>query len=200
MFARIRQTILLYVLLIIAATTWFTQNRSRSWQNTLWVDVYPINGDGSDRVEHHIGELGDDDFRAIEKFIESQAESYGVAIERPLRINLGPKIHTPPPPLEKQASYVDAVWWSIKTRWWSTQVTWDMDRPTPDIRMFAVYYDGQQTDTLDRSAALQKGLVAIAHLFADQRMSGSNRVVPRSLTETLVGPATALEIGWQKDP
>lgn len=177
MFAKLRQGLLLYVLIIVAATTWLTQDRSRSWQTTLWVDVFPINGDGSQRAQQHIAKLDERDFQAIEPYIEKQAKGYGVQIERPLRINLGPTLNLPPPKLARDASPWQSILWSIQTRWWSIRVTWGLDRPTPDIKVFAVYYDGDNTLSLDRSAALQKGMVAIANLFADRRMAGSNRVV-----------------------
>ena len=48
MFKKIRIAILLYVLFMVAVGTWLTRVRSTDWNNSLWVKIYPINGDGRD--------------------------------------------------------------------------------------------------------------------------------------------------------
>ena len=47
MFKTVRISILLFVLFFVAVSTWLTQARSTDWNNSLWVKVYPINGDNS---------------------------------------------------------------------------------------------------------------------------------------------------------
>src|SRR5690606_4118315 len=141
-------------------------------------------------------------------------------------------------------------------RWHSIVVEWRNDAPRADIVVFAQYHDGDAEPVLDRSLALEKGLVAVANLFADAGARGANQVVlaheilhtlgatdkydpatnlprypdgfaaphadplypqqraelmagrialgrreaaiPDSLREPVIGPATALEIGWTR--
>ena len=141
-------------------------------------------------------------------------------------------------------------------RWRAIVVEWRNGAPRADIVVFAQYHDGEAEPILDRSLALEKGLVAVANLFADPEARGANQVVlaheilhtlgatdkydpatnlpryphgfaapladplypqqraelmggrialgqheaaiPDSLRETVIGPATALEIGWTR--
>ena len=45
MFKAVRISILLFVLFFVSVSTWLTQARSTDWNNSLWVKVYPINGE-----------------------------------------------------------------------------------------------------------------------------------------------------------
>ena len=72
MFKVVRISILLFVLFFVAVSTWLTQARSTDWNNSLWVKVYPINGDGSDKAAKYIETLGVRDFEGIEKFLERE--------------------------------------------------------------------------------------------------------------------------------
>ncbi len=38
---------LLYLLAMVAFGAWLTRARTTDWTESLWVTVYPINGDGS---------------------------------------------------------------------------------------------------------------------------------------------------------
>ncbi len=67
MFKAVRITILLFVLFMVATGTWLTQLRSTDWNNSLWVKIYPINGDGSEASEDYIAGLSVDAFAGIER-------------------------------------------------------------------------------------------------------------------------------------
>ena len=62
-------------------------------------------------------------------------------------------------------------------RWIAMRLAWQSDLPDPDITLFAVYHDSGVSSVLDSSTALRKGLIAIAHVFAEPRQAGSNDVV-----------------------
>ena len=47
MFKAVRISILLLILFFVSVSTWLTQSRSTDWNDSLWVKIYPINGDGS---------------------------------------------------------------------------------------------------------------------------------------------------------
>ncbi len=89
MFKKIRIAILLYVLFMVAVGTWLTRVRSTDWNNSLWVKIYPINGDGSAVSAEYIAELDLDTFAGIESFIAREVERYGHTLSRPVRIELG---------------------------------------------------------------------------------------------------------------
>ena len=86
MFKAVRITILLFVLFMVATGTWLTKLRSTDWNNSLWVKIYPINGDGSDASSDYIAGLGVDTFAGIEEFLAREVRRYGHAIERPASI------------------------------------------------------------------------------------------------------------------
>ena len=254
MFKKLRIVILLYILAFVAVSNFLASARSTDWNETLWVDVHPVNADGSDRVQAYIDGLTDADFDALEHYLATEARRYGIALDAPFRVELADQIDRRVPALPASATALDALLWSLKMRWFAMSVQWASERPTPDIRLFAIFHDENQAAVLDRSAALERGLIAVANLFASKSSRGSNQVVmahellhtlgasdkyqpgtnlplfpigyadrnaqplypqsraelmagrvpldiesaeiPSNLSQTLVGPETALEIGW----
>ena len=254
MFKQVRIAILLYVLAFVAVADYLASTRTTDWDATLWVDVYPINASGSARVEEYIAGLADVDFDAIERFLAREAGRHDIGLTEPFRIGLAEPIQAEIPELAADASMIDALLWSLRMRWFATRVRIRSERPGPDIQLFAVFHDESQVAILDRSAALERGLIAVANVFASTAAKGSNQVVmahellhtlgasdkyvlgtnlpmfpqgyanpsarplhpqrkaelmagripidadtaeiPGNLDEVLVGPETALEIGW----
>jgi hypothetical protein len=174
---KLRVLVLLYILLFVAVGQMLATLRSRDWDDTLWVDVYPVNGDGLPATQRYLDELDRKEFAAIEEFFAAEARRYGLALSKPFRVNV---LHQYPgalPVLEARASPLATIWWSLKMRWTAAKLSWTTDGPSPDIVVFAVFHDTGETATLDRSTALRKGLIAVANLFADPRARGSNDVV-----------------------
>jgi hypothetical protein len=70
-------------------------------------------------------------------------------------------------------------------RFWA----WRVDAPpgpAPDIKLFLLYHDPATSPALPDSLGAQKGLFAVAHLFADTTMDGSNdTVIAHELLHTL---------------
>jgi len=90
------------------------------------------------------------------------------------------------PPLPEPGDMLGTIWWSLRMRWFVTRLNWSADGPTPDITVFALYHDEDSGLTLDRSTALQKGLIAIANLFADRSRRGPNQmIIAHELLHTL---------------
>ncbi len=177
MFRRLRILVLLYILAFVAVGSWLSRARVTDWDAPLWVDVYPINGDGSKTAQRHIDRLDEAHFEPVERFLIKHAARYGVTVDPPADLKLAPQVAQLPPALGANAGIWGSLTWSLHMRWWAKRVEWDLDRPSPDIQVFAVYYDDQRQPRLDRSAALEKGRIAVANLFADQRLVGSNHVV-----------------------
>jgi len=177
MFKAIRITLLLLVLVFVAGTSWLTQARSTDWDNSLWVKVYPINGDGSDASRRYIEQLTLGAFDDIEHFVASEIGRYGRTLARPVRMELGEEIHAQPPPLPDPPGMLNVMLWSLRMRWWAADVASGQDSPAPDVRMFVRYYDPNRELKLENSVGLQKGMTGIVNAYASRRRQGTNNVV-----------------------
>lgn len=181
MFKAIRVTILLLILIFVAGTTWLSQARSTDWNNSLWVKIYPINGDGSDSSQRYIDRLRVEDFSSIEEFFEQEVARYGRTLARPIRMELGTPVDAQPPVLPDALNTPAVMWWSVKTRWWANKVAGDQDSPPPDVRIFVRYHALDRAldkdYVLENSVGLQKGMVGIVNAFASRQQRGSNHVI-----------------------
>jgi len=177
MFKAIRISILLLILFFVTVSTWLTQARSTDWGNSLWVKVYPINADGSEIVARYIDSLDADNFIAIESFITRETERYGVALPRPLRMEVGEPINEQPPAIGRDFGVVDVMIWSIKMRWWASSTAGEQDDIEPDVRIFVRYHRPDEALLLENSVGLQKGMVGIVNARAGRRQQGSNNVI-----------------------
>ncbi len=174
MWKRIRITILLLILASVALETWRAQRTATSWRDTLQVAVYPINGDGSSAAAQRIQALESDSFVDIEHFFAAEVKRYEVPTLQPVRLNLQQALKTLPPSPPERPGVLDSMFWSLKMRWW----VWRLPPPTlrPNIHLFVVYHDGS-AGRVPTSHGLQRGQIAIAHVFADNVMQRSNAVV-----------------------
>ena len=253
-FRGIRITILLLILAMVSLSTWLGIARTTDWDHPLWVVVYPMNGDGSPQSRNIISRLDVADFNPVVEFIQRESARYGVALARPMTIDLAPEVTTPPPPTPAwDDNPLSIAWWSLKMRYWS----WRTDTyrgPEPDIRLYAEYHNSGENGVLDTSFGLQKSRISVIRQFTSRRMARKNRVIvahellhtlgasdkydlgtlpvtwpegyaeagksplypqkkaeimggripvsasefvmPASLEQCIVGPETALEIGW----
>ncbi|MFL2546256.1 MAG: hypothetical protein ACJ0SL_02690 [Candidatus Rariloculaceae bacterium] len=154
MFKRIRVAFLLYILAFVALRNYLASARSTDWQETLWVDVYPINADGSPLTQAYIDGLDSSDLERIETYFAKEAERYGISLWQPFRLELGPQIDKDIPQLAETPSILNTLLWSLRMRWFAARVDPGAGRPTPDIKLFALYFDENQAAVLDRSTAL----------------------------------------------
>jgi hypothetical protein len=177
MFKAIRITILLLILFFVAVSTWLTQARSTDWNNSLWVKIYPINGDGSEASSRYIQTLDVEVFKGIESFLARETARFGHTLTRPLRVELGLPIQEQPPSIRRSPGATDVMLWSLKMRWWASRITSDQDDPDPDIRIFVRYHAPQNNFVLENSVGMQKGMVGIVNAYAGRRHAGTNNVV-----------------------
>ena len=177
MFRAIRISILLLILFFVAVSTWLTTARSTDWNNSLWVKVYPINGDGSDASSRYIASLTVDSFNGLETFLARETERYGHELARPVRVELGLPIREQPPSMGTSPSALDVMLWSLKMRWWASRITSDQDNPDPDVRIFVRYHTPQTDFVLENSVGMQKGMVGVVNAFAGRRQAGTNNVI-----------------------
>lgn len=177
MFKAARIALLLFILLFVVLSTVLTQARSTDWNNSLWIKIYPINGDGSPEAEKYISDLANRDFNGIESFIERETKRYSRDVSQPVRIELGDKIISQPPALGKAPTFFSVMVWSLKMRWWASDVTDDQDRIDPDVRIFVRYHKPDFDVVLENSVGLQKGMVGIVNGYASRQYRGANNVI-----------------------
>ena len=177
MFKAVRITILLFVLFMVAMGTWLTERRSTDWNNSLWVKIYPINGDSSDTSAQYIDGLSVGTFTGIEEFLAREVQRYDRGLARPVRIELGEPIREQPPVIGDAGSMLDIMLWSLKMRWWVSDVTGDQDRIDPDVRIFVRYHSPQETLRLENSVGVQKGMFGVVNAYSSRKYAGRNNVV-----------------------
>lgn len=177
MFKAIRISILLFILVFVVLSSVLTQARSTDWNNSLWIKVYPINGDGSSEATQYIKSLKVTDFDGIEKFLTRETERYGRNIARPVRLELGEEIDEQPPKLDKNPNMLSVMKWSLKMRWWSGRATNLQDDIEPDVKIFVRYHKPDFAVVLENSVGLQKGMVGIVNGFASRQYRGVNNLI-----------------------
>ena len=177
MFRAIRISVLLLILFFVAVSNWLTQSRSTDWNNSLWVKIYPINGDGSELSGRYIDSLTADSFESIESFVAREIGKYGHTLLRPVRMELGQEIGEQPPALGETPGRLDVMLWSLKMRWWANSVAEPQDDPPPDVRIFVRYHAPDDHFVLENSVGLQKGMVGIVNAYAGRREAGTSNVI-----------------------
>jgi hypothetical protein len=253
---KIRITVLLYILLLVAVGSWLTTARTTSWSKPLWVAVHPLNGDGSPASDEYIAGLDGIVFEPIGVFLATEAQRHGLPLAEPFRIVIGQPVTEHPPEPPRDGNVVRVMLWSLSMRLWAWRVDKGPDPPPSDIELYVRYFDPATHPTLPHSFGLQKGLIGVVNVFASRRQAAANNVViahellhtlgatdkydartnqplfpigfadaqaqplypqsraelmggripvseaeaviPRSLDQVVIGPATALEIGWTK--
>ena len=185
MWKALRISILLLVLLFVSVSTWLTQARSTDWEDSLWIKVYPINGDGSDESRRYIANLDVDDFDDIESFVEREIRKYGHTLSRPVRMELGREILEQPPSVGDAPGALDIMLWSLKIRWWAGRVAGPQDDPAPDVRVFVRYHAPLDSIQLENSVGLRKAVVGVVEAVGGSRWSASHHKIkaPERLPE-----------------
>lgn len=174
---RLRVALLLFLLAVAAAATYVPQWRTRQWQVPLPVGIYPINGDGAAATDDYIKTLADADFAPIEEFLGAEAARYG-AIAWPVRVSVHPALRVrPPAPPAPPANPLAVMWWSVKLRVWAYRHARASSILAPRVRIFTLYYVGEEGRALAHSLGLQKGLIGVVHAFARVEQAAQNQVV-----------------------
>ena len=177
MWKRIRIGILLLVLLVVASDAWLDRHRTASWQQMVWVGIYPVAADASAATAAYVAALRRAQFAGIEAFYAREARRYGLALTPPVRVELYPPRAAAPPALAADAGPLERLLWSLKLRFYAWNTPRSPGQPAPNVRLFALYHDPALTPTVPASHAMQNGLVGIAHLFAVSAAAGANDLV-----------------------
>lgn len=164
------------MLAFVAIGTYLGSARATDWQQPLWVAIYPINGDGSDKVDAYIASLDDSVFEDIESFLTEQIRPYRDIDFEPAEIYLAPSIDEIPPAPPMASNIIQIGLWSLKLRYWS----WRTDTFTlgnPEIRIYMVYHDPATHPKLRHSLGLKEGRIGVVHGYADRQLASRNNVV-----------------------
>lgn len=176
MFKKIRILILSLILIIVAASTWLTKMRNTSWRETVWVAVYPINGDQSQVTSTYIASLTTKDFTDIERFMRDEATYHKLPLQQPTKIVLAPEIHTLPPVPPESGSIPAIMWWSLQLRYWAYQHD-SYQGPAAHVRLFVIYHDPKLHRQLRHSLGLEKGHIGVVNAFASRKYRAKNNVI-----------------------
>ncbi len=175
-FRTLRISILLLVLFIVAAQTWLTHLRTTDWNETLWVAVYPINGDGSQQAAQYINKLDNQAFLPISEFLSREAKRYQLGISQPVTLKLGPVVQSLPPSPPVNGNPFEIMLWSLQLRFWAFRHD-EFNGPAPDARIFVLYNDPGRHSVLNHSLGLKKGLIGVVNAYASRQYSGRNNLV-----------------------
>jgi len=175
-FKTFRITLLLLILTYVGADRLLNDARVTQWKSPLRVVIYPINADASPEVEKFINTLDVSQFDDIPITLQKEARRYGLAISNPLHISLSQAIKSRPPLPPEQGSTIAIMRWSLSLRYWAWKEE-NYTGLTPQIRLYALYFNPQKFKRLSHSTGLKNGKIALIKLFAQQHHSPRNNVV-----------------------
>ena len=176
LFKVVRIFILTLILIGVALGSWLTSKRSTSWEQPLWIAIYPINADNSPVSQQYIDELKAEDFQSIDDFIAEEAREFNLALQRPFTLKLAPQVKSLPPEPPHSGAVWEIMLWSLKLRYWAYQEN-TYQGPAPHIRVFIKYFDVKDQQPLAHSLGLQQGMVGIVNAFAARKMTEANAMV-----------------------
>lgn len=174
MWKLLRVSLLIMLLVVVAGRFVLDRYHSRVWNTTLWIGVFPVNADGSAVTGRYISALQPSHFASIESFFAREAQRHGVALPRPVHVELMAPLAELPPRLDPGAGAAATAWWSLRLRWYSWQ---HAGKSLARVRVFVLYHDPARTAVVAHSLGLQKGLVGVVYGFADESMTGTNAIV-----------------------
>jgi len=175
-FRYFRYLVLLLILAFVVVHESRVKDRVASWDQTLQVRIFAINGDGSHATGKYIRALKLAKFSPVERFVNKEAKRYDIPIEA-IKISYGGELESGPPQPPRQPSALANILWSLHFRAWALYQSYHNSKETLDINLFISYYDTSTTRSLGHSVGLQRGLIGLINGFASKNYNGSNNLV-----------------------
>ena len=172
----IRYLILLSILFAVAAHEAIVKAKIASWEQTLEVRLFAINGDGSSATGKYIKSLNLKAFKPVERFINREARHYDIPINV-IKVSYAGELKSRPPEVPKENSLLRNIIWSLHFRSWTLYQSFRVESGSSDIDLFINYYDPASTQSLSHSVGLKGGLIGLINGFASKSYQGTNNVV-----------------------
>lgn len=176
-FRNIRIALLAVILAVVGLSAKYQSFHSRNWAKTLEIVILPINAEGGSATELYIESLQDSHFKDINLWFSREAKRYGLDIEKPVDVRLGPTVVNHPPDFPGQENPLKVLFWGLRFRWWVWRNTPDIDSTLTQIRIFVMYYQGEDGKPLQHSLGMEKGLLGLVHAYADHKQTKQNNIV-----------------------
>ena len=172
----IRYFILLLILAFVAVNEAVVRMRTASWERPLEVHIYAISGDNRQASRDYVNRLTIANFKPIERFVNREAEHYGLNMEA-IEVTYHGRLDSHPPQPPESGNMLQNMWWSMRFRSWVWKRNWTSDNDAADVELFVNYFDTETSHRLRHSVGLRGGLIGIINAFADKSYRGSNHVV-----------------------
>jgi len=177
-FRNLRVLILLALLASVAIYSKGQRLYSTAWLEPLPVVIFPINADGLPETGRYIQALEESHFTPIDDFMAREGNKYQLLVKRPTQVRLGPQVEAQPPaPPGPGSSALSRILWSLKLRYWAWQITPDDESNRNRVRIFVLYYQGEDGQALSHSLGLQKGLLGVVHAYALEKQTAQNNLI-----------------------
>ena len=176
MLKKIRVAILLFVLFLVGADRYLTQQRLTGWEQPLAVVIYPLNGDSSPASSDAITRLHRDDLSGIGRFLEEEGQRYRQKAVPPVLFEVAPEVTQLPPEPPFGAGTLTIMWWSLRLRYWAWKNDTNEGAPG-NIKVFVLYHDPAAGEQPDHSLGLKEGHICLVNAFAGRSFSARNNVV-----------------------
>jgi hypothetical protein len=176
-FKLIRISVLLSILLVVLVSTCMNERRLASWQQTLWVTIYPIVADAGGATQAYVSELDEASFDEINQFFERELQLYGVLLTPAVHFQIAPPSREFPPAIPDRHSPVAIAVWSLKMRWWSWRMKRKDGLSAPDIQMFVLYHALGSKSEMNMSVGMRKGMYGLVKGYTGKNMSSYNQIV-----------------------
>ncbi len=157
------------MLLFVALGAWLDRARSRDWDDTLRVTVYPIAPSDDAGVRSYVAALQAADFADVESFFVDEASRYGrgARAARPgsrLARREGAATGTAGPSRDADDCALEPANALLRR---ADRV--ERSVAAPDIQVFALYSPlDAGAAAMPDSVGLSKGLIAVTHLYGDR--------------------------------
>ena len=177
LFKLFRIVVLLSILFTIVAGTWLTERRLASWQQPVWVTLYPIVDDEDRDIMRFARTLEAKDFDAINTFFRTELARYGVSMAAPIQFQLAPISSERPPEIPDRLNTIAIAWWSLRMRWWAWRREKPGDLVAPDIQMFLIYHEPGEFSEMRVSVGMRKGRYGLVKAYTGTDNRNYNNVV-----------------------